>query len=76
MSRQVVEVVRTIRERIGVDAAAAVDGSSPPTAAWKTPTGFPQRLARFFAYAIAARISCAVLESAGVVASCIDSALK
>ena len=66
---------RTIRELIGVDAAAAVDGQTAVHRRLENPRGFPTAPTPR-RYAIAARISCAVLESAGVVGCCIDSALK
>ena len=61
----------------GVDAAAAVDGRAPSTAAWKTTERFPQApTPMLVAHAIAAKISCAVAGSAGAVSCFIDSALK
>ena len=60
----------------GMDAAAAVDGRAPSSAAWKPQSGFHKRPHRFFPHAIAAKISCAVAGSVGAVSCFIDSALK
>jgi hypothetical protein len=60
----------------GVDAAAAVDGRTPSTAAWKTPEQVFHERPHRFPYAIAAKISCAVAGSVGAVSCFIDSALK
>lgn len=44
MSRQVVEIAHVFPEfDHGVDAAAAVDGRAPSTAAWKPKSGFHER---------------------------------
>lgn len=59
-----------------MDAAVAADAGDRARRDLENPAGFPQRPPRFFGYAIAARISCAVLDSAGVLGCCIDSALK
>jgi hypothetical protein len=61
-----------------VDAAVAADAGERARSALENrrERGFPQRPPRVCRYAIAARISWAVLDSAGGVAACIDSALK
>ena len=75
VSPQVVEVAPFVPEfDDGVDVAAAVDRTGP-SPAWKPQNGFHKRPHRS-RYAIAAKISCAVAESVGVVSCCIDSALK
>lgn len=62
-----------------MDAAEAVDRRAPSTASWKTlKNGFPTAPTPLIVnrYPIAAKISCVVVESAGVVGWFIDSALK
>jgi hypothetical protein len=53
-------------------AAAAVDGSAPSTAAWKPEAVSTSAHADSFAYAIAAKISCAVAGSVGAVSCMLD----